>query len=68
MTTLNGFKVRRGKDVDWKKQYDAAVKGFESNAILILVDERQAEGLEEEIEIKADTRVTFLKLTPLMGG
>jgi hypothetical protein len=34
----------------------------------LLVDDRQVEELEEVIEIRPDTTVTFLKLVPLVGG
>jgi hypothetical protein len=34
----------------------------------LLVDDRQVDELEEEIEIRPDTTVTFLKLVPLVGG
>ena len=34
----------------------------------MLVDDRQVDELDEEIEIRPDTTVTFLKLVPLLGG
>lgn len=67
--TLNGYRQLTGKrQIDWKKQFDKAVEGFESNQILVLVNDRQYESLEESIEITRGTEVTFLKLTPLVGG
>jgi hypothetical protein len=65
---LNGFKLKKPRQIDWKQQYEKAVKAFETNQILILVDEKQAESLEEEIVIQPDTRVSFLRLMPLVGG
>ncbi|MDQ3942947.1 MAG: hypothetical protein M3254_07570 [Actinomycetota bacterium] len=67
--TLNGFKVRRGRRIDPEKQFKRAVESFYRNGFLVLVDDRQVDELEEEIEIRPDTTtVTFLKLVPLVGG
>ncbi len=66
--TLNGYKVRKGREVDFKRQFEAAVQAFEANRVVVLVDNRQAESLEEEIVIAPQTQVSFLKLVPLVGG
>jgi hypothetical protein len=66
--TLNGFKVRRGRRIDPEKQFERAVEAFYRNGFLVLVNDRQVDELEEEIEIRPDTTVTFLKLVPLVGG
>ncbi len=66
--TLNGYKLRQPRLIDWEKQYENALKAFQSNGFLILVDDRQVDDLEEFIEIRPDTIVTFLKLVPLVGG
>jgi hypothetical protein len=66
--TLNGWKLRKPREIDWKKQFDRGIEAFEKNQVLILVNDRQAESLEEEIEVGPDTRVTFLRLMPLVGG
>ena len=67
-TTLNGFKVRPGRRIDPKKQFKRAIESFYRNGFLILVNDRQVDELEEEIEIRPDTTVVFLKLVPLAGG
>jgi hypothetical protein len=66
--TLNGFKVRRGRRIDPEKQFKRAVESFYRNGFLVLVNDRQVDELEEEIEIRPATTVTFLKLVPLVGG
>jgi hypothetical protein len=66
--TLNGWKLKKPRLLDWKRQFERAVEGFEANQILILVNDRQAESLVEEFTIGPDTTVTFLRLTPLVGG
>jgi len=64
----NGFKVRSGREVDWKDQYEKATEAFEQNRVLILVGDRQCDSLEDEVEVKTGTVVSFLRLTPLVGG
>jgi hypothetical protein len=66
--TLNGWKLRKPRQLDWKKQFTRAVEAFEANQILILVNDRQAESLDEEFVVGSTTTVTFLRLTPLVGG
>ncbi len=66
--TLNGFKVRQGRRLDPEKQFKKAVASFHRNGFLVLVNDRQVDELEEEIEVRPDTTVTFLKLVPLVGG
>jgi hypothetical protein len=66
--TLNGWKLKKPRMLDWKRQFERALEGFETNRILILINERQAESLDEEFVIESGTGVTFLRLTPLVGG
>jgi hypothetical protein len=67
--TLNG--PRRGarfRPIDWRTQYEKAVEAFESSRVLILIDDRQAESLDETFTIGTGTGVTFLRLALLVGG
>jgi hypothetical protein len=66
--TLNGWKLKKPRLIDWRRQFDRAVEAFEANQILILVNDRQAESLDAEFTIGQETTVTFLRLTPLVGG
>jgi hypothetical protein len=66
--TLNGFRLRSPRQINWKEQFDKAVEAFEAGRILILVDEKQVSSLDEEIELRAGTDVAFLRLMPLAGG
>ncbi len=66
--TLNGFRMAKNRSIDWERQYELAVKAFESNGFIILVDDKQVESLEQVIEIRPQTSATFLKLLPLVGG
>ena len=66
--TLNGYRLRRPREIDWKKQFEAACEAYARNGFLILVDERQAGGLDEEVTLGAGTEVTFLRMGPVVGG
>ena len=65
---LNGYKFKEKKRLDWRAQYEKAIEAFDRNGFIVLVDERQAESLEQIIEITPAMNVTFLKLVPLVGG
>lgn len=66
--TENLLNDRRSRQIDWRPQFDKAVEAFERRQILILLDDRQLESLEEELEFIPGAAVTFLRLTPLVGG
>ncbi len=66
--TLNGYRLRQPRQIDWEQQYEKALEAFEGNGFIILVDERQVEDLDTEIRIVPGTTVSFLKLIPLVGG
>ena len=67
-TALNGHEHKTQRQIDWKRQFERAVEAFEKNQILILVNERQAESLDEEVVVGPGATVTFLRLTLLVGG
>ncbi|MCK5940452.1 MAG: hypothetical protein KAI24_00680 [Planctomycetes bacterium] len=54
--------------IDWKAQYEVALRAFEANRVLVLVDDQQVDDLDAQVTVGPDTRVAFLKLTPLVGG
>jgi hypothetical protein len=65
---LNGARPTPGGRLDWQAQYERALRAFERNGFLLLVDNRQILNLDEEIELRAGAEVVFLKLMPLVGG
>lgn len=67
-TRLNAPRDGRPREVDWKRQFEVACQAFERRGFLVLVGDRQATSLDEEIVIAPDTEVSFLKLVPLVGG
>ena len=66
--TLNGYKLKSRRQIDWQRQFDKAVEAFEAGQILVLVNDRQAESLEEEITITPESEASFLRLVLLVGG
>ncbi len=66
--TLNGYRLRAHRKIDWEVQYKRALAAFEANGFILLVDDRQIDDLDEEIDLRHNSTVTFLKLVPLVGG
>lgn len=69
---LNGdrpsYRLKAHRDIDWKEQFELATDAFERSGFLILVDNTQAERLDQEFTIGPGTQVSFVKLTLLVGG
>lgn len=66
--TLNGYKLKPKQVIDGEKQVYIALDAFQKNGFFVLVDQIQSESLAQEVALKADTVVSFIKLTPLVGG
>ena len=66
--TINGYKMKEKKKVDPEKQVYIALDAFQKNAYFLLIDKYQPDNLEQEITITPRTDISFLKLTPLVGG
>ena len=54
--------------VDVELQVEQATLAFQAQQLLLLVDDAQVETLDDELAIGVDTKVTFLRLMPLVGG
>ena len=65
---LNGWRLKKHRALDWKRQFELALEAFEANQVVILADDRQVESLVEEIVIRSDSQVVFLRLAMLVGG
>lgn len=65
---LNGFRLKKCRQIDWENQYQTALDAFERNGFFVLVGNRQAESLDESFEVRVDTEVSFVRLVPLVGG
>jgi hypothetical protein len=69
---LNGkhteYRLKEHRQIEWKPQFEKAVEAFEQNGFFILIDDKQAESLDQEYVIGRGTVVSFVRLTPLVGG
>jgi hypothetical protein len=66
--TLNGYRMKEKKKVDPEKQVYVALDAYQKNGYFVLVDDKQADSLEQQIQVRSNTVVSFVKLTPLVGG
>jgi len=66
--TRDGFRLKAPHAIDWEEQFAHALTAFQTNGFILLVNDRQVEDLDQVIELRHDTSVSFLKLTPLVGG
>ena len=66
--TLNGYKVGERKKIDAEEQVFVALDAFTKNAYFVLVDNKQVTELDEVIELHSERKISFIKLTPLVGG
>ena len=65
---LNGYRLRPAKLIDAEQQVYRALDAFQNNGFFVLVHDRQAESLDEEVWLGEGATASFLKLTPLVGG
>ncbi len=56
------------KLVDPEQEVYRTLEAFQQNQLFIMVDDRQIENLEDEIMLNQHTDVSFVQLTPLVGG
>lgn len=66
--TLNGYRLRERKKIDAEKQVYIALDAFQRNGYFVLIDDKQADSLEQEVLLTASSTINFVKLTPLVGG
>jgi len=59
---------KSNKRIDAEKQLYVALKSFQENGFFILVDDEQVDELHQKVLVDESTDVSFIKLTPLVGG
>jgi hypothetical protein len=64
----DGYRRTEHKPIDWKEQFAKAIDAFGKNGFFILIDDRQAESLDQEVVIGRGTEVSFVQLMPMVGG
>ncbi len=65
---LNPPRKSHRKEIDWQAEFEKAIDGFLNNRFFILIDARQPDTLDERIQLRPDTQVSFIRLVPLVGG
>jgi hypothetical protein len=63
-----GYRLKSHRPIEWKPQFEKALEAFERNGFFILIDDAQAESLDQEFTVSSRTQVSFVKLTLLVGG
>ncbi|MEM9674665.1 MAG: hypothetical protein AAF992_18875 [Bacteroidota bacterium] len=66
--TLNGFRLKTRQKIDPEQHTYLALDCFLKNQYFVLIDDVQAESLDQEVTLRPKTEISFLKLTPLVGG
>src|SRR4051812_13598775 len=51
--TLNGYKLKERRQIDWKSQFEKACDAFQRNGFFILIDDKQAEELDDPVTLHA---------------
>ncbi|GAB1448362.1 hypothetical protein MASR2M44_13700 [Bacteroidota bacterium] len=54
--------------IDRKSAIAEAIKAFKQNRFFVLVDGNQIDELTTKLEIKFNSTIQFIRLTPLIGG
>lgn len=66
---LNGQKTENSlRAADWVPKFEHALKAFDNNQVILLLDGIQAESLEQTISLTPNSKVVFFRLIPLVGG
>ena len=59
---------KKTPEIDVEKQLYIALDAFKNNGFIMLVDDEQVEDSQQKILVEEATQVSFIKLTPLVGG
>ncbi len=66
--TLNGYRLRTPRRLDWEAQCAKAIEAFARRGYIVLVNDKQVAELDAPVRLGAGAEVTFLRLVPLVGG
>ena len=62
------YRLKARRRINAQEQIELACRAFERNGFFMLIDDRQVDSLDEEIDLTGETTVSFVKLLPLVGG
>jgi hypothetical protein len=66
--TLNGYRLRRPRVLDWEAQAKVTLDSFAHNGFFVFVGDRQVDDLDELLTLAESNDVSFVRLVPLVGG
>lgn len=62
------LKRKQPRPIDTDEQIETAFHAFEHNGFFVLVGNRQVENLDDRVSLRDNPEISFIKLTPLVGG
>ena len=65
---LNGYKLNPRYKIDPQKQYYVAMDAFKRQGFHLIIDDQKIDDPDFTIDMESNKRVSFMKLTPLVGG
>ncbi|MFF1274669.1 hypothetical protein ACFVZC_14820 [Streptomyces marokkonensis] len=68
VTAPHGYRLPGPRRLDWRRQADTAEQAFRTNAFFLLAGDRQAEELDETVDLTTTSDLVFIKLVALVGG
>ena len=66
--TPRGYRLKEHRDIDSAAQSTIAVAAFEKKSYIINANGRDFQSLDEVIELKDDTEISFIKFMEIIGG
>jgi hypothetical protein len=63
-----GWRLKTPRRIDAEEQVASAWDAFSHGRVLLLVDDRQVDTLDDEMALRHDAEVCFYQLVPLVGG
>jgi hypothetical protein len=58
----------QARTVDFQTEFDKAIEAFQRSRYFVLVGDQQPIDLDEDVVLRPDTEVTFVRLVYLAGG
>jgi len=65
---IPSLKNTQSNNLILEKEIEKALRSFEQQGFLVVVDGEQVQELDEYVTLRATSKVTFMRLTPLVGG
>lgn len=65
---LNGYRLRKPRLISYDEQLALALRAFVSNGYFVLINDKQVDDLETAVTLTEQSKISFLKLVPLVGG